>query len=173
MINSISLRQALPEDEAFLQLMLYYAAHLDEEGNNPTVVLENPAVAKYILQWGRSGDLGVLAIDTGSGEAVGAAWLRLFTSQDKGFGYVDDATPELAIAVLPGFVGRGIASRLLERLLSIARTRHAAVSLSVRESNPAVRFYQRFGFKRVVDGDVANRTGSISFTMKLEFGNAT
>jgi ribosomal protein S18 acetylase RimI-like enzyme len=165
---NIHVRQATREDEAFLQWMLYYASHMDQEGRDPSAVLDNRAVAKYVVGWGRSGDLGVLAVDPTSGRAVGAAWLRLFSSDDPGFGYLDESTPELAIAVLPGLVGGGIGTRLLERLLALARARYAVVSLSVRESNPAVRLYERFGFKKVVDGEVGNRAGGISITMRLE-----
>lgn len=83
-------------------------------------MLDNPVVAKYVVGWGQRGDLGVLAIDAASGQAVGAAWLRLFSGDDPAFGYLDDATPEMAIAVLPGFVGRGIGTQLLKHVLDLA-----------------------------------------------------
>lgn len=49
--------------------------------------------------WGRAGDMGFVAVDAGSGEPIGAAWLRLLGGDERGYGYVDDETPELGMAV--------------------------------------------------------------------------
>jgi GNAT superfamily N-acetyltransferase len=80
------------------------------------------------------------------GKPFGAAWLRRWSGEESGYGFVDAATPELAISLLPAHRGRGVGTLLLDRLLSAAAQRHAAVSLSVSVSNPARRSYERAGF---------------------------
>ena len=86
------------------------------------------------------------------GHPAGAAWLRLLVGHDRGYGHVDDTTPELAVAVMPGYRGQGIGTRLPIALLDAAGESYDAVSLSVQADNPALRLYQRFGFEVVEDG---------------------
>jgi ribosomal protein S18 acetylase RimI-like enzyme len=95
--------------------------------------------------------MGFVAVDVGSGEAIGAAWLRLLTGDERGYGYVDDETPELGMAVLPAYRGRGVGSALLTRLLKSAGAVYHAVCLSVSADNPAVRLYTRTGFEQVCE----------------------
>jgi ribosomal protein S18 acetylase RimI-like enzyme len=144
------MRPLTREDEPVLWEMLYLALHVPEgQPPFPREVLQAPGIRHYVEGWGRPGDMGVLALD---GETpVGAAWLRLLTGEDRGFGYVDDETPELSIAVMPEYRGRGIGSEMLRRLLEIAGSRYTAVSLSVSADNPARRLYERFGFRVVRD----------------------
>ena len=66
-------------------------------------ILRTPDLAKYVQGWGHTGDTGFIAIGADNQEPIGAAWYRLFQEDDKGYGYVDDKTPELAIAVLPEY----------------------------------------------------------------------
>ena len=77
---------------------------------------------------------------------MGVAWLRRWTTQVRGFGFVDTATPELSMAVWPGHRGQGIGTRLLTLVLAAAVEHHSAVSLSVSLENPALRLYRRLGF---------------------------
>jgi GNAT superfamily N-acetyltransferase len=112
----------------------------------PHSVLDLPEIARYVVGWGRVGDLGLLAQEGRSGCDVGAAWLRLWPTNETGYGFVDSRTPELSMAVRPEWRGRGVGTLLLERLLREADQRHAAVSLSVSDENPAIRLYERFGF---------------------------
>jgi GNAT superfamily N-acetyltransferase len=107
-------------------------------------------VYRYVYNWGRPGDAGVIALDEGF--PVGAAWYRLFTPAEAGYGFVDERTPELAIAVVPSRRGRGIGAELLEALLERAREDgHESLTLAVDQGNPAIRLYERFGFRQERD----------------------
>lgn len=161
--NDYAIRTLTIEDEAIAWEMLQHAAC----ESSLESVRSQPALAHYVEAWGREGDFGVVAI--ADNLALGAAWVRLWPGEDKGFGYVRDDVPELAIAVLPDYQGLGIGTQLLHRILDTARSRFPAVSLSVRDNNPAVRLYERFGFVRVPASNVQNRTGGYSFTMICEF----
>ena len=139
--------------------MLRYAAHQ----TSVTDVREQPQLARYATAWGRNGDFGCIA-DRGT-TAVGAAWLRLWLGEDKGFGYISDEIPELAFAVLPDYRGQGIGTQLLMQVLNMAKESFPAVSLSVRSDNPVVRLYQRSGFVKVADSEIVNPVGGISYKM--------
>ena len=135
-----------PADEPFLWEMLYQAIYVPP-GNPPMprTILENPDIRRYVEGWGRKDDLGFLArVD---GAPVGAVWIRLFSEDQRGYGYVNEITPELSIALLPAYRGQGLGQKLLTRLLETAQTRYPAVSLSVSPDNPAIRLYQRLGFE--------------------------
>ena len=75
-----------------------------------------PLVRATSTGWGRPGDNAVVAID--EFQPVGAAWYRLFEQDEPGYGFVDEETPELTIAVVPSRRGRGLGEELLERCSS-------------------------------------------------------
>lgn len=145
-----TIRPADFSDEPFLWEMLYQSLYVGEGGEPfPRDVLTHPDVARYVEGWGRAGDLGFVAVASGGRELIGAAWCRLPDGDDKGFAYVDDETPELAVAVLSVYRGRGVGTILLKRLLGAAEESFRAVSLSVSPDNPAARLYERLGFETV------------------------
>jgi GNAT superfamily N-acetyltransferase len=104
--------------------------------------------------WGRSGDRCLIAID--EFHPVGAAWYRLYSADEPGFGFVDEQTPELTIGVVPSRRGKGIGSELLDALLARARgDGFGRLSLSVEKTSPAVHLYESRGFRTVHgDGDL-------------------
>jgi len=131
-------------DTPFLWDMLYEAIYVPEGEPRPSrELLSLPEIAHYVSGWGQPGDYGLIAV---AGTPVGAAWLRLLTGENAGFGHVDDETPELSIALAPGYRGQGIGGALLKELLTYAEPRYPAVSLSVDPRNPAMRLYARLGF---------------------------
>ena len=152
------IRRGSRQDVRFLRDMLHHAYYWRErapgEGPGP--------VALYVKGWGRPGDTALIAVDEGF--PVGAAWYRLFRRDHPGYGFVDEETPELAIAVVPSCRGRGIGEALLEALIEKARSEsHGAVSLSVEKGNDALLgFYEKHGFARV------HEDGSDSVTMRRE-----
>jgi ribosomal protein S18 acetylase RimI-like enzyme len=169
-----SLRPATAGDAHFLWVMLYEASYAAENGVPDVAALRaHPTLARYVEGWGDRTDLGVVARESDSGDPVGAAWLRLLTGEAKGYGYVDDETPELAIAVLPDHRGRGLGRRLLRELLDAAAGRFGAVSLSVRAENPALRLYKRTGFRVAMESETREFTAGGSVTMKIELRGLT
>jgi ribosomal protein S18 acetylase RimI-like enzyme len=154
-------------DESLVWRMLYEAARVAEEQRRSVDdIRQDFYLQKYAKGWGRSGDLGIAAFTNGTGEPVGAAWLRVLVGADRGDGYIDDETPELAVGVIPGHRGRGVGTELLQRLLEAARGLIPAVSLTVRDSSPSIRLYERFGFRRL-PGKLTNRVGGRSVKMVL------
>jgi ribosomal protein S18 acetylase RimI-like enzyme len=144
------IREASPSDEAFLREMLYHSLYVPDGGAPfDRGIVSRPEIAKYVERWGRTGDLGFIAVHSRRNEPLGAAWLRLFTGSEKGYGYVGGNTPELGIAVLPEYRGRGLGSALLRRLLEAAAGMYDSVSLSVAADSPARRLYERIGFEQV------------------------
>lgn len=136
--------------------MLVEAAFWRPDGPPGSVddVWSRPELAHYVVGWPRPGDLGVVAE---AQQPVGAAWLRFFSADDPGYGFVDAGTPEVAMGVVPVWRGRGVGTGLLDALIVAARgAGSAALSLSVEPDNPARRLYERFGFHRVgvVDGSL-------------------
>jgi GNAT superfamily N-acetyltransferase len=152
------IRAAGAQDVRFLRDMLRHAYYwrIDESADLP--------VARYVLGWGRPGDAGLVALDDAN--PVGAAWYRLFSRAEPGFGFVDESTPELTIAVVPSRRGKGFGHELMTGLLERARRGgYHALSLSVAKDSPAVALYERYGFRPVAEPDDA-------LTMVAELGSA-
>ena len=49
---------------------------------------EEPPLTRYVNAWGRPGDRSLIVFD--DYVPVGAAWYRLFTPEDAGFGFIDE-----------------------------------------------------------------------------------
>jgi len=135
------IRPAGDQDLHFLRDMLRHAYYA--RWGESDVPLE-----RYVSGWGRPGDAALVAID--EFQPVGAAWYRLFEAGEPGHGFVDEATPELTIAIVPSRRGRGLGRELLDALLERARKEgFAQVSLSVEPDNPALHLYEQRGFAKV------------------------
>jgi ribosomal protein S18 acetylase RimI-like enzyme len=147
---SISLRPLTEADEPFLWEMLYQALYVPKGAEPfPRDIVKHPEINRYVEGWGRSDDTGFAATDETEQQPIGAAWVRLLTGDQRGYGYVDDTTPELSIAIMPEYRGHGVGTRLLAHPLKSVQTRFRAISLSVSLDNPAVRLYERLGFEAV------------------------
>jgi GNAT superfamily N-acetyltransferase len=134
------LRPVERRDIRFLRDMLRHAYYwrLEEDRERP--------VYRYVQNWGRPGDAGVLALD--GAHPAGAAWYRLFTERQPGFGFIDERTPELTLAVVPARRGRGTGREMLTALLDRARVDgYDAISLSAAKEQTS--YYGGFGFQAV------------------------
>jgi len=117
-------------------------------------VEDTPHFRHYYEGWPSGEDFGLVAEDA-KGMAIAVAWLRYFTAEDPGYGFVADGVPELSIWVSTEYRGQGIGGRLLHRIAEVARSRGVtAISLSVEGGNPAARLYARHGFHPAPNGAV-------------------
>jgi ribosomal protein S18 acetylase RimI-like enzyme len=155
------IRPAGPQDVPFLRDMLRHAYYWRVDSVSES---GEPPVQRYVERWGRPGDTALIAIE--DFQRVGAAWYRLFRSENAGYGFVDEETPELSIAIVPSRRGTGLGSELLDALLARARADgYHAISLSVEKDSPAVGLYERHGFARFREDDGA-------LTMQARLGDA-
>src|SRR5215470_12872666 len=149
MTEDVVLRTGGAQDIRFLRDMLHHAYYWKERapdaGPGP--------VQLYVKAWGRPGDAAVIALEEGF--PVGASWYRLFRESAPGYGFVDERTPELAIAVVPNARGKGVGGMLLDALVERAREEgFEAISLSVDKRNSgAIALYRQHGFEQVGETD--------------------
>jgi GNAT superfamily N-acetyltransferase len=150
-----------PSDEPFLREMLYQALYVPLGANPlPREIIYSPELSKYVQNWQKE-DVGFVAVLKSTQIQAGAVWIRRFNNNNQGYGYLNDETPELSIAVLPEYRQQGIGTQLIAHLLENIKNLYPAISLSVSSGNPALRLYQRLGFKIIHQVDN-------SLTMKKE-----
>jgi GNAT superfamily N-acetyltransferase len=141
-MSDAAIRNGSPADVPFMKSMLAHAYGWRVNAFDADIPL-----TRYVDNWGRPGDVAVIAHETGN--RVGAAWMRLFRASEPGYAFVDERTPELSISVVPSRRRHGVGQELLDALLEKARAAgHTQVSLSVELDSPAVGFYERNGFER-------------------------
>lgn len=140
------IRPLTPADEAIVWEMLYQALQGPaSESPPPREIVQRPEYARYAAEWGRAGDRGFVAHEKGGNGLLGAVWFRPPP---------DETTPELAFAVRPGHRKHGIGAALLTQWVR-ANPEQNEISLKVRPTSPAVRLYERFGFKVVAEREAS------------------
>jgi GNAT superfamily N-acetyltransferase len=146
-----AIRAATAADREFLVDMLMAATNWSPQWKpqSRSRILNSPRTAHYISGWPRDTDLGIVA--EAGGAKIGATWLRYFTGDDRGYGYVSPGIPELTIGVAAPWRGRGVGRALLREIAARARTSGITqISLSVERKNHAQQLYLAEGY-RVVD----------------------
>jgi GNAT superfamily N-acetyltransferase len=145
-VKDVRCRPAGAEDFTFLATMLGEAAVWRSDKPTPTAdqVLADPRYAMYLAGWPRQRDYGLVAEQDG---LLGAAWYRTYTEASHGYGFISEDVPELSIAVVASRRHEGIGRRLLIDLVNASVDEgYPALSLSVREQNPARGLYESVGF---------------------------
>lgn len=150
----LTIREIQPKDYPLLEDFLYLAVY-QRDPLQPIArsVIDEPRVRNYIDSFGeREHDHGLVA--EADGRVIGAAWARVLCGDPQGYGFVDDATPELAISLWPAYRNKGIGTRLMRSLLGhLAAAGYARTSLSVEKDNYASRMYAQLGFTVVAEQD--------------------
>jgi GNAT superfamily N-acetyltransferase len=141
------LRTVEPTDHDFLTEMARWASWLPGR-ELPDAGAED--VQEMVSDWGRSGDMGVVATDE-TGKPLGAAWCRL---RRPALASVDgEPLPEMYVAVGPESRRRGVGRALIDALVVAARNiGHRGLALNVHERSDALRLYEAAGFNKVGHG---------------------
>ena len=145
--EDVTIRRAQEDDRDFLIRM----NHLTETWGDEDAAQErdfSESDCHYVGKW-TPDQGGVIVVQ--DGEPIGAAWLRTFTAEDPGTGFVEEKYPEVAIALAPGHTGEGLGRRLLTAALDQARDDgRPGVSLCVEKGNDrAQALYEKLGFRYV------------------------
>ena len=150
------IREIAPNETWFLKEMLYEALFIPEcQPKLPKTIVDDPALSKYIENWGKD-DLDVGIVAEHNGDLMGAIWGRVFSIDKKGYGFVDEETPELSMAVNENHRGKGIGTALLEAVAAAYQRKGIkALSLSVDKQNPAFKLYKRAGFEIVLETETS------------------
>lgn len=139
----------IPHLETFL-----YEAIFQKEGQKklPKDIIFEPTLYNYIKDFGKEDDHCL--VEVMDNQLVGAVWTRILGGEPKGFGHIDNETPEFAISVLPGYRGQGIGKRLMEGMIQLLRDKgYQQTSLAVQKENYAAKLYQKVGFKIIKETD--------------------
>ena len=144
----ISLRPITPEDDSFLAGL--YASTRAEELAVTGWSDEDKAVfcrgqfdaqtAHYVEKYPGA----LLQVIERAGEPVGRLYVARWEHEIR----------IMDIALLPEHRGSGIGTQLLRELQEEARSAGKCVSIHVERFNPALRLYERLGFKMVEDKGV-------------------
>jgi len=140
----------------FLQEMLYEALFVPEgQPKFPKTILEEPEIRKYLKDWNQQeGDIAIVA--KAEKELIGAIWGRLFMGTNKGYGFVNEETPEISMAIKKQYRKQGIGTQLLKLIeLEYLQLNVDKLSLSVDKLNPAKELYKRNGYRLYEDAGTA------------------
>ncbi len=154
-IQEMTIRDLEPGEVSSLEDFMYDAIFIPEGVERPArEIIYLPELACYFRDFGREHDHCLVA-EIG-GELVGAVWTRLYHETRKGYGYVDDHTPEVSMSVKTPFRQKGFGTRLLTAMLKkLQQAGYQQVSLSVDEANYAYRMYQKAGFVTVASDGIS------------------
>ncbi len=142
----IVIREICDSEICFLDEMLYQAIFIPEGIRKlPKEIIFNQELHHYIKDFGRNDDHCLVA--ESEGVLIGAIWSRIFSSDAKGYGWVDESTPEISMAVDEKYRNNGVGVQLLEAMIEkLKELGYEKVSLSVDTVNFAYSLYKKFGF---------------------------
>lgn len=145
---NIAIRKITQSELGILEDMLYEAIYQPGRNNLiPRSVLSIPEVNAYIRDFGKEKADYCLVADF-EGKIIGAVWVRIISGDIKGYGYVDDDTPEFAISLFDEYRNQGIGSRLMTAMIDhLRKGGYKQASLNVKKENYAVKLYFKMGFE--------------------------
>ncbi|MGG0855314.1 N-acetyltransferase family protein [Metabacillus fastidiosus] len=145
------IRYLKENEKSFLMEMLYESIYIKKEAK-PSIdeLLNSDELRKYHEDWGREGDKALLVVDD-KDIPVGAAWYRLFSYKEPGYGYINANTPEVGIAIKEEARRKGLGTKLIQLIIEEAKNNgFKALSLSVALNNTnAINLYRKFGFVEI------------------------
>lgn len=145
------IRDMRQDEWPLLADFLYEAIYVPEgfEGEVPReTIYVDPRCRAAFEGFGTLPDDRAVVATVGGG-VVGACWVR---TTDE-YGHIDDDTPSFSISLYAPYRGQGMGAAMMRALLAELRDAgYARASLSVQKANPALRLYERMGFRIIGHG---------------------
>ncbi|MBN2164787.1 MAG: GNAT family N-acetyltransferase [Marinilabiliaceae bacterium] len=137
-----------------LEDMLYEAVYQPDKNNPiPRDVIKVPQVNAYINEFGKSTDDHCFVADL-NGKIIGAVWVRIITGKIKGYGNIDNKTPEFVISLYKEYRNKGIGTKMMNKMINyLQKSGYKQTSLSVQKDNYAVKLYKKIGFEIIEEND--------------------
>jgi ribosomal protein S18 acetylase RimI-like enzyme/ketosteroid isomerase-like protein len=150
--NEPIIRELTPGEIPILEDMLYEAIYQPDKDNPiPKSVLKIPEVEAYIKDFSSRKDDYCLVAELDS-KIIGAVWVRIISGDIKGYGYMDDNTPEFAISLFKEYRNRGIGAQLMSAMIKHLRNSgYKQAYLNVKKENYAVKLYKKMGFEVIAE----------------------
>lgn len=150
----MKIRSIKTTDYHKLEDFLYLAVHQQDPHNLiPRSVVDVPEIRNYIEGFGtQKDDHGLVAVI--DDRVVGMVWVRLLVAPIRGYGNVDNETPEFAISIKEEYRGQGIGRALMNAMFALMIQKgYKKTSLSVQKTNRAANLYKSLGFETIKESD--------------------
>jgi len=150
--KNYNIREIKETELNILETMLYEAIY-QPVGSEllPREVIKVPEISVYIDDFLKKKDDYCLVAEV-EGIIIGAVWVRILAGEIKGYGNIDDRTPEFAISLIKEYRNQGIGTALMKKMIEyLKENRYKQASLSVAKDNYAVRLYKNLGFKIIAE----------------------
>lgn len=144
------MREMKQSEYALLDDFLYEAIFQRDETNlAPKTIIEKPELQVYIKDFGKEKDDYCLCAEVDE-KIVGAVWVRNI----KGYGSIDDITPEFSISLYKNFRGYGMGTTMMKEMLGHLKSAgYSKTSLAVQKDNYALKMYLSVGFQ-IIDENI-------------------
>ena len=144
------IREMKSHEYMLLDVFLYEAIFQRDETNlAPKSIVNKPELQVYINKFGEKKDDYCLCAEA-SGKVVGAVWVRNI----KGYGSIDEITPEFAISLYRDFRGYGIGTEMMKSMLAyLKQVGYSKTSLAVQKDNYALKMYLSVGFQIIDENE--------------------
>lgn len=148
--SKITVREIRHHELYRLEEFLYEAIYQPDKNKKlPFEIIKIPKVYVYIDNFGKQEGDDCLVAEL-EGELIGAVWTRILAGEIKGYGNIDDKTPEFAISLFENFRNQGIGTLLMNEMIKrLRKDNYEQTSLSVNKENYAVKLYKNLGFEIV------------------------
>jgi ribosomal protein S18 acetylase RimI-like enzyme len=152
--SKVIIREIRPQELNCLEDFLYEALYQPDKTNPaPRETIKAPTISVYIDHFGTQKDDYCLVAEL-AGKLIGAVWVRILAGEIKGYGNMDDRTPEFAISLFENYRNLGIGTRLMNAMIDYLRkNQYTQTSLSVNKANYALKLYKNVGFEIVQENE--------------------
>ncbi|MDR3057598.1 MAG: GNAT family N-acetyltransferase [Prevotella sp.] len=147
--------RAIRANELHLLEDMLYEAIYQPEGETllPREIIRTPEIDVFINNFGKQLDDHCFVADL-NGKIIGAVWVRILSGKIKGYGNIDNETPEFAISLFQEYRNKGYGTQMMKKMIEYLKEKgYKQTSLSVDKNNYAVRMYQKLGFETIQENE--------------------